>query len=105
MAFTKDQNKELKIATMTAQEMIDSVADSQGAQEIVSGISKKTKMIVYFIGDTMLWAAAVTPQVVSFVVAVGSGDVFSMATNLNSFFATSGLFLLTMFGIYKSGQK
>ena len=92
------------IEKVTAEEakLVQGLAETDEAQEIIKGISKRTKLIVYIIGDLLLGASAIAPQV---AIAVLSGDPYVKINAISGALATAGLFLLTMFGIYKSGKN
>lgn len=108
--------KEEKMATPVPQEDIEAIekvtaekaklaqglAETDEAQEIIKGISKRTKLLVYIIGDLLLGASAIAPQV---AIAVLSGDPYVKINAISGALATAGLFLLTMFGIYKNGKN
>lgn len=101
MAFSQDQQKQLLVATQSIQGTAADVAGSDGVQELVKEIPDKTKLIVYLVGDSLLGLGAIAPQL---VVLLSHPEPFVLATTLSSVLATTGLFLLTMFGIYKSGK-
>ena len=88
------KNKSLEMAT--------EVSNTDVADELVSSVSKRTKLIVYIIGDILLGASAIAPQV---AIAVLSGDPYVKINAISGALATAGLFLLTMFGIYKNGKN
>lgn len=92
------------IEKVTAEEakLAQGLAETDEAQEIIKGISKRTKLIVYIIGDLLLGASAIAPQV---AIAVLSGDPYVKINAISGALATAGLFLLTMFGIYKNGKN
>jgi|GEM_PF-805555 hypothetical protein len=108
--------KEEKVATPELQEDIEAIenttaeqanlaqglAETDEAQEIIKGISKRTKLVVYIIGDLLLGASAIAPQI---AIAVLSGDPYVKINAISGALATAGLFLLTMFGIYKNGKN
>lgn len=98
MAFTKAQQKELKIATEKAEDIAREVAASEIAKELVSGVTQKTKLKVYIIGDTLIGLGIIAPNV---AIVAGWDDVVRIVA-LSSIFTAAGAFLLTMFGIYKS---
>lgn len=102
MAFKKSEIKELSIATDKVMETVSKVSETETAQELVNSISKRIKLTIYIIGDSLLGLGAITPQI---VILVTTKEPFVFATTLSALFATAGLFLLTMFGIYKSGVK
>ncbi|MFC7945258.1 peptidoglycan DD-metalloendopeptidase family protein [Microbacterium oxydans] len=88
--------------TKQVQELIDGVADSDIVKEIVGGISKRTKFIVYMIGDTLLGLALIAPQVIALL---HTTDPVIQGALVAGILSTSGAYILTMFGIYKSGKK
>lgn len=92
------------IEKVTAEEakLVQGLAETDEAQEIIKGISKRTKLIVYIIGDLLLGASAIAPQI---AIAVLSGDPYVKINAISGALATAGLFLLTMFGIYKNGKN
>lgn len=108
--------KEGKMATPVPQEDIEAIekltaekaklvqglAETDEAQEIIKGISKRTKLIVYIIGDLLLGASAIAPQV---AIAILSDEPYVKINAISGALATAGLFLLTMFGIYKNGKN
>ena len=108
--------KEEKMATPAPQEDIEAIekvtaeqtnlaqglAETDEAQEIIKGISKRTKLIVYIIGDLLLGASAIAPQV---AIAILSDEPYVKINAISGALATAGLFLLTMFGIYKNGKN
>lgn len=103
--------QEEKMATPEPQEDIEAIekaklaqglAETDEAQEIIKGISKRTKLIVYIIGDLLLGASAIAPQV---AIAVLSDEPYVKINAISGALATAGLFLLTMFGIYKNGKN
>lgn len=100
MAFTDEQQTKLNVQSESYLGVAGDVASQN--TEITDGVSKKVKLAVYIIGDTLLGLGAVTPQI---VVLINTQDPFIIATTLSSLFATTGLFLLTMFGIYRAGKK
>ena len=98
MAFTDAQQKELAVAQVKAQDIADGVAASATVQDLVSGISKKFKITVYIIGDSLIGLGLIAP---SLAVVAGWTDVVRVVA-LSSVLATAGAFILTMFGIYQS---
>jgi len=92
------------IEKVTAEEakLVQGLADTDEAQEIIKGISKRTKLVVYIIGDLLLGASAIAPQI---AIAVLSSDPYVKTNAISGALATAGLFLLTMFGIYKNGKN
>lgn len=92
------------IEKVTAEEanLAQGLAETDEAQEIIKGISKRTKLVVYIIGDLLLGASAIAPQV---AIAILSEEPYVKINAISGALATAGLFLLTMFGIYKNGKN
>jgi len=92
------------IEKVTAEEakLVQGLAETDEAQEIIKGISKRTKLVVYIIGDLLLGASAIAPQV---AIAILSDEPYVKINAISGALATAGLFLLTMFGIYKNGKN
>ena len=82
-------------------EMATEVSNTDVAEELVSSVSKRTKLIVYIIGDILVGASAIAPQV---AIAILSDEPYVKINAISGALATAGLFLLTMFGIYKNGK-
>lgn len=82
-------------------EMATEVSNTDIAEELVSSVSKRTKLIVYIIGDILVGASAIAPQV---AIAILSDEPYVKINAISGALATAGLFLLTMFGIYKNGK-
>lgn len=97
MAFSKEDMEKLRIQNERVQEQSGAIAAGQGVQEITGSISKKTKVTVYIIGDTLIGLGLLIPNL---AVVFATGDANQIVA-LSSLFATAGAFLLTMFGIYK----
>lgn len=102
VAFSKEDKKELKIATERVQALADDVAGSDSAEEITQSIPKKVKVAVYIIGDMLIGLGLLIPTA---TVAISTNMSAEQIAAASSTFATAGAFLLTMFGIYKSGKK
>ena len=100
--FTKEDIEAIEKVTAEEAKLVQGLAETDEAQEIIKGISERTKLIVYIIGDLLLGASAIAPQV---AIAVLSGDPYVKINAISGALATAGLFLLTMFGIYKSGKN
>ena len=77
------------------------VTSSEEVKQLVSGISKPVKLAVYIIGDSLIGAGLILP---SLAVAFNFGTLQQIQA-LSSACATAGAFVLTMFGIYKSGKN
>lgn len=101
-AFTKEDIEAIEKVTAEEANLVQGLAEADEAQEIIKGISKRTKLVVYIIGDLLLGASAIAPQV---AIAVLSGDPYVKINAISGALATAGLFLLTMFGIYKNGKN
>lgn len=101
-AFTKEDIEAIEKVTAEEAKLVQGLAETDEAQEIIKGISKRTKLVVYIIGDLLLGVSAIAPQV---AIAVLSGDPYVKINAISGALATAGLFLLTMFGIYKNGKN
>lgn len=100
MAYSKEDAQELKIATANIQTLVSEIHADKGVQDITDGISKRTKVIVYIICDTLIGLGLIIPGL---AVAFNLGSLVQV-TALSGVLATAGGFGLTMFGIYK-GKK
>ena len=111
-ASSDKQNKERKVMTDeniaklnelkdNSLEMATEVSNTDIAEELVSSVSKRTKLVVYIIGDILVGASAIAPQV---AIAILSDEPYVKINAISGALATAGLFLLTMFGIYKNGK-
>lgn len=100
--FTKEDIEAIEKVTAEQAKLAQGLAETDEAQEIIKGISKRTKLVVYIIGDLLLGASAIAPQI---AIAVLSGDPYVKINAISGALATAGLFLLTMFGIYKNGKN
>ena len=100
--FTKEDIEAIENTTAEQANLSQGLAETDEAQEIIKGISKRTKLVVYIIGDLLLGASAIAPQI---AIAVLSGDPYVKINAISGALATAGLFLLTMFGIYKNGKN
>jgi hypothetical protein len=100
--FTKENVEAIEKVTAEEAKLVQGLAETDEAQEIIKGISKRTKLVVYIIGDLLLGASAIAPQI---AIAVLSGDPYVKINAISGALATAGLFLLTMFGIYKNGKN
>ena len=100
--FTKEDIEAIEKVTAEEANLAQGLAETDEAQEIIKGISKRTKLVVYIIGDLLLGASAIAPQI---AIAVLSGDPYVKTNAISGALATAGLFLLTMFGIYKNGKN
>lgn len=100
--FTKEDVEAIEKVTAEEAKLVQGLAETDEAQEIIKGISKRTKLVVYIIGDLLLGASAIAPQV---AIAILSGEPYVKINAISGALATAGLFLLTMFGIYKNGKN
>lgn len=100
--FTKEDIEAIEKVTAEEAKLVQGLAETDEAQEIIKGISKRTKLIVYIIGDLLLGASAIAPQV---AIAILSDEPYVKINAISGALATAGLFLLTMFGIYKNGKN
>lgn len=101
-AFTKEDIESIEKVTAEKANLAQGLAETDEAQEIIKGISKRTKLVVYIIGDLLLGASAIAPQV---AIAILSDEPYVKINAISGALATAGLFLLTMFGIYKNGKN
>ena len=101
-AFTKEDIEAIEKVTAEEAKLVQGLAETDEAQEIIRGISKRTKLVVYVIGDLLLGASAIAPQV---AIAILSDEPYVKINAISGALATAGLFLLTMFGIYKNGKN
>ena len=74
------------------------VTSSEEVKKIVNSINPKVKLAVYIIGDLLIGAGLILPNI---AVAFNFGSLQQIQA-LSSACATTGAFVLTMFGIYKS---
>ena len=100
--FTKEDIEAIEKVTAEQAKLAQGLAETDEAQEIIKGISKRTKLVVYIIGDLLLGASAIAPQV---AIAILSEEPYVKINAISGALATAGLFLLTMFGIYKNGKN
>lgn len=100
--LTKEDIEAIEKVTAEEAKLVQGLAETDEAQEIIKGISKRTKLIVYIIGDLLLGASAIAPQV---AIAILSDEPYVKINAISGALATAGLFLLTMFGIYKNGKN
>ena len=101
-AFTKEDIEAIEKVTAEKANLVQGLTETDEAQEIIKGISKRTKLVVYIIGDLLLGASAIAPQV---AIAILSDEPYVKINAISGALATAGLFLLTMFGIYKNGKN
>ena len=100
--FAKEDIEAIEKATAEQANLAQGLVETDEAQEIIKGISKRTKLVVYIIGDLLLGASAIAPQV---AIAILSDEPYVKINAISGALATAGLFLLTMFGIYKNGKN
>ena len=100
--LTKEDIEAIEKVTAEEAKLVQGLAETDEAQEIIKGISKRTKLVVYIIGDLLLGASAIAPQV---AIAILSDEPYVKINAISGALATAGLFLLTMFGIYKNGKN
>lgn len=100
--FNKEDLEAIEKVTAEEAKLVQGLAETDEAQEIIKGISKRTKLVVYIIGDLLLGASAIAPQV---AIAILSDEPYVKINAISGALATAGLFLLTMFGIYKNGKN
>nr|DAS43257.1 MAG TPA: hypothetical protein [Caudoviricetes sp.] len=100
--FNKEDLEAIEKVTAEEAKLVQGLAETDETQEIIKGISKRTKLVVYIIGDLLLGASAIAPQV---AIAILSDEPYVKINAISGALATAGLFLLTMFGIYKNGKN
>ena len=100
--LTKENIEAIEKVTAEQANLAQGLAETDEAQEIIKGISKRTKLVVYIIGDLLLGASAIAPQI---AIAILSDEPYVKINAISGALATAGLFLLTMFGIYKNGKN
>lgn len=100
--FAKEDIEAIEKVTAEKAKLVQGLAETDEAQEIIKGISKRTKLVVYIIGDLLLGASAIAPQL---AIAILSDEPYVKINAISGALATAGLFLLTMFGIYKNGKN
>ena len=100
--FNKEDIEAIEKVTAEQANLAQGLAETDEAQEIIKGISKRTKLVVYIIGDLLLGASAIAPQI---AIAILSDEPYVKINAISGALATAGLFLLTMFGIYKNGKN
>lgn len=100
--MTDEETAKLNELKDNSLEMATEVSNTDIAEELVSSVSKRTKLIVYIIGDILVGASAIAPQV---AIAILSDEPYVKINAISGALATAGLFLLTMFGIYKNGKS
>lgn len=98
--YTKDDIKAIEEMNRQALDLAKNVSESDEVQDIVKGISKRTKLTVYFIGDGLIGLGIIIPQL---AVALQLGTLEQVSA-LSGVCAAAGAFLLTMFGIYKDSK-
>lgn len=101
MAFSTADQKKLKVQTQDMQTLADSIAISSEVEQLVNGVSKKVKLIVYIVGDALVLLGLLTPNI---AVVAGWNNLQAIVA-LSSAFGSAGAFVLTMFGIYKNGKN
>lgn len=100
MAYSKEDQEKLAIQSQRVQETLKEIAESEEVRDLIGGVNKRVKLAVYIVGDTLIGLGLLVP---SLAVVFNWGDITQIVA-LSSVFATTGAFLLTMFGIYKSGK-
>ena len=72
-------------------------------EEVGSGFdfSQKTKMIAYLLGDFLLLAGAITPQVILAIMSLNDKNMTAFGTALASILATLGSQILLIFKLMK----
>ena len=113
---TEDESKEEKKHMDKIPELTDdkikqfndayqaSLAQASGIiEEVGSGFdfSQKTKMIAYLLGDFLLLAGAITPQVILAIMSLNDKNMTAFGTALASILATLGSQILLIFKLMK----
>ena len=112
----KEEKKTMDVGKTSATELTDdkikqfndayqaSLAQASGIiEEVGSGFdfSQKTKMIAYLLGDFLLLAGAITPQVILAVMSLNDKNMTAFGTALASILATLGSQILLIFKLMK----
>lgn len=112
----KEEKKTMDVGKTSATELTDekikqfndayqaSLAQASGIiEEVGSGFdfSQKTKMIAYLLGDFLLLAGAITPQVILAVMSLNDKNLTAFGTALASILATLGSQILLIFKLMK----
>lgn len=98
MAYTPEQSQELKIATERIFGTVKTARDD--AKDVVDSFDLKTRIKVYIVGDALLLAGLIIPNI-----ALITDWEATKAIALSTICATSGTFILTMFGLLKKAGK
>ena len=98
MQYDEKAIKELNAQTKLNNELLNGVAGSDEVKKLVNSINPKVKLTVYIIGDLLIGAGLILPNI---AVAFNFGTLQQIQA-LSSACATAGAFVLTMFGIYKN---
>nr|DAT72285.1 MAG TPA: CW7 repeat protein [Caudoviricetes sp.] len=112
----KEEKKTMDVGKTSATELTDekikqfndayqaSLAQASGIiEEVGNGFdfSQKTKMIAYLLGDFLLLAGAITPQVILAVMSLNDKNLTAFGTALASILATLGSQILLIFKLMK----
>lgn len=112
----KEEKKTMDVGKTSATELTDekikqfndayqaSLAQASGIiEEVGSGFdfSQKTKMIAYLLGDFLLLAGAITPQVILAIMSINDKNMTAFGTALASILATLGSQILLIFKLMK----
>jgi len=98
MQYNEKAIQEMNKLHAQHQSLVDGVAEADEVKQLVSGIDKRVKLAVYIIGDLLIGAGLILPNI---AVAFNFGSLQQIQA-LSSACATAGAFVLTMFSIYKS---
>ena len=101
MQYDKNSINKLNETTAQYNRLANDVAEYDEVKKLIGGVDKRVKLAVYIVGDSLIGAGLILP---SLAVAFNFGTLQQIQA-LSSACATAGAFVLTMFGIYKSGKN
>lgn len=101
MQYDENAINKLNETVTQHNQLANDIAEYDEVKRLVGGIDKRVKLAVYIIGDSLIGAGLILP---SLAVAFNFGTLQQIQA-LSSACATTGAFVLTMFGIYKSGKN
>ena len=101
MQYDENAINKLNETAIQHNQLANNVAEYDEVKRLVGGIDKRVKLAVYIVGDSLIGAGLILPSI---AVAFNFGTLQQIQA-LSSACATAGAFILTMFGIYKSGKN
>nr|DAW32258.1 MAG TPA: Endolysin [Caudoviricetes sp.] len=101
MKYDDNAINKLNETTIQHNQLANDVTEYDEVKKLVGGIDKRVKLAVYIIGDLLIGVGLILPNI---AVAFNFGSLQQIQA-LSSACATAGAFVLTMFGIYKSGKN